>query len=68
MTKPSPGTTLLVHAEIAAAMRDELVDLLEGAFVEQQVDALAGGEFAFLVLAVAALGAAALFGGVVAAA
>ena len=62
------GDDLLVHAEIAAAMGDELVELFEGAFVEQQFDALARGEFAFFVLAVAAFFAAALLGGGVAAA
>ena len=41
---------LLVHAEIAAAVAHQLVELFEGAFVEQQVDALARGEFAFGVL------------------
>ena len=60
------GDDLLVHAEVAAAMRDEFVDFFEGAFVEQQVDALARGELAFLVLAVAPFLAAALFGGLVA--
>ena len=46
---------LLIHAEIAAAVADELVHLFEGAFVEQQVDAFARGELAFLVLLVPAL-------------
>ena len=32
-------------------MADQLVEFLERAFVEQQVDALAGGEFAFVMLA-----------------
>ena len=41
------GNALLVHAEIAAAVRDQLVQFLEGAFVEQQFDALARGELAF---------------------
>ena len=54
MTKPSPSIDLLLHAEIAAAVADQLVDFLEGAFVEQQIDALAGGQFAFGVLAGAA--------------
>ena len=49
-------------------MRDQLVDLFEGAFVEEQFDALAGGELALVVLAVAALVAATLLGGGVAAA
>ena len=57
---------LLVHAEIAAAVGDQLVEFLEGAFVEQQLDALAGGELALLVLARAALRPAALLGGRVA--
>jgi hypothetical protein len=35
---------------------DELVEFFEGAFVEQQFDALAGGELAFFVLALAAFG------------
>ena len=56
------GDALLVHAEVGGAVGDELVDLLEGAFVEQQVDALARGELAGFGLARAALGAAALFG------
>ena len=62
------GDDLLVHAEIAAAVLDELVDFFEGAFVEQQFDAFAGGEFAFFVLALAAFGTSAFFGGGVAAA
>ena len=41
---------LLVHAEIAAAVRDQLVQLFKSAFVEQQFDALAGGELALGVL------------------
>ena len=68
MTKPSPRGRLLLHAEIDAAVGDELVEFLEGAFVEQQIDAFAGGEFAGLVLALAAFGAAAFFGCGVAAA
>ena len=59
---------LLVHAEIAAAVADEFVDFFEGAFVEQEVDAFAGGELAFFVLALAAFCAASCFGGGVAAA
>ena len=53
---------LFLHAEIAAAMADQLVGFLERAFVEQQIDALARGELAFLVLAFAAFFAAAGFG------
>ena len=62
------GDDLLVHAEIAAAMGDQLIEFLEGALVEQQFDALAGAELAFLVLAGAALRPPALLGGCVAAA
>ena len=43
-------------------MGDELVGLFEGAFVEQELDALAGRHLALLVLARAALFAAASFG------
>ncbi len=46
---------LLVHAEIAAAVADELVELLEGALIKQKLDALARRHFAFGVLALAAL-------------
>ena len=45
-----------------AAMGDELVGLLEGAWVEQELDAFAGGELAGAVLALPALCAACLFG------
>ncbi len=47
-------------------MRHQLVELFERAFVEQQFDALARGELAFLVLAGAAFRSAALLGGVAA--
>ena len=50
---------LLVEAELGRAVDDERVDLLEGAGVEQDVDALAGGELAALVLRFDALQAAA---------
>ena len=60
------GDDLIVHAEIAAAMRDQLIQLFERALVEQQFDALAGIEFAFLMLAGAALRASALLGGLMA--
>jgi hypothetical protein len=43
-------------------MGHELADLLEGTFVEQEVHALAGGEFAFLVLGVHPFGSTALQG------
>ena len=35
------GDNLLVHAEIPAAVGDELVELLERAFIEKELDALA---------------------------
>ena len=41
---------LLVHAEVGAAVGDQLVGLFEGAFVEQELDALAGRHLALLVL------------------
>ena len=57
---------LLGHAEVAAAVRDQLVGFLEGAFIEQELDALARRHLAFFVLLLAALLAAAFFGQVVA--
>jgi hypothetical protein len=59
---------LLVHAEVAAAVSDQFIELFEGAFIEQQLDALAGGEFAFAVLTGAAVVATTQFGGGVTAA
>ena len=56
------GDELLVHAEIAAAVGDQLVELLERAGIEQQLDPLAGGQLAGFVLAREALGAAAQLG------
>ena len=53
---------LLLHAEVAAAVRDELVELLEGAGIEQQLDPLARGELAGRVLALEAVRAAAELG------
>jgi hypothetical protein len=53
------GNQLFAHPEVAAAVSDELVDFLEGAGVEQEVDALARGELAGFVLPAAALVAAA---------
>ena len=52
---------LLVHPEVAAAVRDELVDLLEGPGIEQQIDALARGQLAGFVLPAEAILAAAQF-------
>ena len=49
---------LLLHPEIGAAVADELIKLLERAFIQQQVDALARSELPGLVLALAALGTA----------
>ena len=46
------GDFRLVHAEIGRAMLDEHVEFLERAFVEQQLDALARGQLAALVLRV----------------
>ena len=57
---------LLGHAEVVAAVRDQLVGLFEGAVVEQELDALAGRHLAFFVLALAALRSAAVFGELVA--
>ena len=53
---------LLVHAEVAARVDDEPVELLEGPLVEQRRDALAGGLLAGLVLAGDPLGPAAELG------
>jgi hypothetical protein len=47
---------------------DELVELLEGAFVEQQLDTFTNGKFAFAMLALAALGSTSLLSRGVAAA
>ena len=49
-------------------MLDEFVEFLEGAFVEEEVDAFAGGELAFFVLALAAVGTTAVFSGLMTAA
>ena len=43
-------------------MADEFVELFEGAFIEEQVNAFAGAELALLVLAFTALCSAARFG------
>ena len=53
------GDLLLLHPEVGAAVHDEAVHLHEGARVEEQLDPLAGGELARLVLLLDALGAAA---------
>jgi hypothetical protein len=54
-----PGNPIPGHAELGDAMLDEHVELLEGALVEQEVDALAGRELALGVLGGDALGASA---------
>ena len=48
-SEPAEGMFLL-HAEVVAAMRNEHVELLEAAFVEQHLDAFAGRVFASFVL------------------
>ncbi len=53
---------LLIHAEIGAAMLDQLVHLLERAFVEQQIDAFARRQLALLMLPPHALFTAARLG------
>ena len=45
------GNHLLVHAEIAASVGHQLVDLFEGAGIEQELDALARRQLAGRVLA-----------------
>ena len=59
VTTPSPAILVFVHAEIGGAMLDEHVELLEGALVEQDLDALARRQLAALVLGRDALLAAA---------
>ena len=59
VTTPSPGILRLLHAEIGRAVLDEHVELLEGALVEQKLDALAGRQLAAAVLRLDALLAAA---------
>ena len=44
------GDFLIGHAEVAVAVLDELVPLLETAFVKQQADALPSGQLALGVL------------------
>jgi hypothetical protein len=53
---------LIGHAEVAAAMRDELVDFLERARIEEQLDPFARGEPAAGALPVEPLLAAAELG------
>ena len=56
------GNDLLVHAEIAAAVGDELVDFFEGAGIEQEIDPLARRQLSRIVLALLARLAASQFG------
>ena len=51
--------TLILHPEIDAAVADEFVELFEGVFIEEKIDALARRQLAGFVLALAAFGAAA---------
>ena len=51
VTTPSVSGRFVLDAEAVRAVAGEHVELDEGAGVEQQVDALAGGELAALVLA-----------------
>ena len=53
---------LLLHVEVGAAVGDEHVELFERAFVKEEGDTLAGGQFALLVLLVDAFLPAADFG------
>jgi hypothetical protein len=57
---------LLLHAEVGAAMRDQLVGFLECAFIQQELDSFARRHFSLLVLALAPFRAAALLGQLVA--
>ncbi len=50
VTTASPHGPVLLEAELVGAVPDEGVELLEGAGVEQLLDALAGGELALRVL------------------
>jgi hypothetical protein len=56
------GDDLIGHAEVAAAMGDELVYFFEGARIEQQIDPFTRCELACLALAAQTLLAAAELG------
>ena len=60
--EPVADDPLFRHAEIGAAVGDVLIQLFERALITEKLDALAGRELAFLVLALAAFRAAAGFG------
>jgi hypothetical protein len=53
---------LLVQSEVGGAVGDEAIELDEAAFVEQEIEPLAGGELAFLVLLSDAIRSPALIG------
>ena len=50
VTTPSPAILRLLHAEVVGAVLDEHVELLERVLVHEQLDALARGQLAALVL------------------
>ncbi len=50
VTTPSPAILVVLHAEVVGAVLDEHVELLEGVLVHEELDALARGQFAALVL------------------
>ena len=52
VTTPSPGMRCVVHAEVDAVVLDVHVELLEAAFVEQDLEPLARGQLALGVLRV----------------
>ncbi len=60
--QPVARNHLFIQSELARAMRHQLIDLLEGAFIQQQIDALARGKLAFFVLPLPPRRPAALFG------
>ena len=62
MTTPSPGNHVLLEAEVGGAVGDEPVELDEAALVEEEIEPLARGQLALLVLLRDAGGAPALFG------
>ena len=53
---------LLFHSKIDAVVADKFIQLLEGTFIEEQINAFASGEFAGFMLALAAFRASACFG------
>ena len=56
------GHDLVFHPEVAAPVCHELVHFFERPGVEEEIDALARGELAAVVLAFLSVGAAAQFG------